>query len=168
MARLGIAYMTPQQLRGMMEQRDQNAQVKPFVVVDVRDYDYAGGHIRGSVNIPATQVIANSKTEGPDATNSRLQNASLVIFHCYISKHRAPQCAKCYKEKLMKLGRTQEVAVLEGGYYNFWTCYSGNTQLLEDETLSSGQVEQQRNLGVSLGTQFVAAYAQQNQSYTRG
>ena len=41
-------------LRGDVEDKQS------FVIIDVRDNDYIGGHIRGACNIPVTSFMENS------------------------------------------------------------------------------------------------------------
>jgi Cdc25 family phosphatase len=146
---LGVNYISPQQLRGMIEAADWGG--RDFVIVDLRDHDFAGGHIPGCQHIP-------SKTFMPafDAVISRLQGARMVIFHCLISMHRAPMCAKIYKERLMKSGHSQDVAVLEGGFHSWREHFTGNPRLIEGETLAQPDVQNQLMQGVGLGEQFLA------------
>jgi Cdc25 family phosphatase len=120
--------------------------------VDLRDQDFYGGHIPGCVHITAQQFRDNI-----DGAMAKLQHAGLVIFHCLISMHRAPMCAKLYKERLMQLGRQQEVAVLEGGFTAWRDVFSGNPRLIEGETLDSAGAQQQYALGFGLGQQFVSS-----------
>merc|ERR1719160_2239230 len=130
-----------------MEARDCGQQLSNFVVVDLRGPDFEGGNIRGCVNIPSMDLIGNL-----DGAVGQLQNAETVIFHCLISRHRAPQCAKYYKERLQKHGRKQKVLILEGGYNAFRDLYTGNPDLVEqDANMSAYQVQRQVQLGIHLG-----------------
>jgi Cdc25 family phosphatase len=146
---LGINFVSPWQLRGMVETADWGS--RDFAVVDLRDSDFVGGHIPGCDHIPSQSFISTL-----DSVISRLQGKRLVIFHCLISKHRAPMCAKIYKERLMAFGRSQEVAVLEGGFHTWREHFSGNPRLIEGETLSHADAQHQLQQGFGLGEQFVA------------
>lgn len=140
----------------MMEARDRGQQLSNFVVVDLRGPDFAGGHIRGCTNIPSMDLIGNL-----DGAVGQLQSAEIVIFHCLISRHRAPQCAKYYKERLQMLGRKQNVLILEGGYNAWRDLYAGNPALIsQDAGMSPDQVQRQVQMGIHLGQQFVAAAPQ--------
>lgn len=56
---------------------------KDFVVVDVRDDDYAGGNIKGSVNIPSSEFLRNV-----DELVKNTKDVPLVVFHCSLSQVR--------------------------------------------------------------------------------
>eukprot|EP00971_Amphidinium_carterae_P037158 730155-Amphidinium_carterae.1 len=64
--------------------------------------------------------------------------------------HRAPQCAKIYKQRLMQMGRQQEVAILTGGY-NLWKALYSGTTLIEDETSNEVFARNQHQLGLLYG-----------------
>jgi Cdc25 family phosphatase len=149
MAMLGINYVSPFQVKGMVEAAAWGG--RDFVIVDLRDADFAGGHIPGCEHIPSKTFIPTL-----DGIISRLQGKRMVIFHCLISMHRAPTCAKLYKERLMAMGRSQDVAVVEGGFHSWREQFSGNPRLIEGETLSQADAQRQYMQGYSLGQQFVA------------
>lgn len=146
LATLGIVYILPELLCGHMEAGTQD-----MIVVDLRTFDYAGGHIRGSMQIPSTGLVVRT-----DEVITLLAEYSVVIFHCMLSKHRAPHCARIYKRRLMELGRQQHVAILEGGYGKWRMLYSGSS-LIEDETHDYEEAVQQHTLGLALGQQFIAS-----------
>ncbi|KAB2103098.1 hypothetical protein AG0111_0g9181 [Alternaria gaisen] len=67
-------------------------------VVDVRDSDHVGGHIKGSTWVPSSQL--DYKT--PELIRT-LQDKEVVIFHCALSQQRGPSAALRYlreKERL--------------------------------------------------------------------
>jgi len=147
LAGLGITYIPPEVLCAHMEAGIQNN----MVVVDLRTFDYPGGHIRGSLQVPAAGVVLRT-----DEVVSLLADYNTVIFHCMLSMHRAPQCAQIYKMRLIALGCHQHVAILEGGYSRWRTLYSGSPSLIEDETHDYAEAVRQHNLGLALGQQFIA------------
>lgn len=51
-----IGYLSAPELATLLSQPDAAAAVR---VVDVRDSDYEGGHIRGCTHVPAHQFLAN-------------------------------------------------------------------------------------------------------------
>ena len=105
-------------LRGWMDTRPDS-----IAIVDVRDDDRIGGHIRGSINVPASKfygAVAKLQT----ALNGRTK----VIFHCQLSQQRGPSCANVYTRQLAAKGiRNQEVFVLQGGF-NEWARAYGRDQ----------------------------------------
>jgi rhodanese-related sulfurtransferase len=67
-------------------------------VVDVRDSDHVGGHIKGSTWVPSSQL--DYKT--PELVRT-LHDKEVVIFHCALSQQRGPSAALRYlreKERL--------------------------------------------------------------------
>jgi Cdc25 family phosphatase len=67
-------------------------------VVDVRDSDHIGGHIKGSTWIPSSQL--DYKT--PELVRT-LRDKEVVVFHCALSQQRGPSAALRYlreKERL--------------------------------------------------------------------
>jgi len=62
---------------------------KDFVVVDVRDDDYAGGNIKGSLNRPSRDFLTNV-----DSLVKETKDVPLVIFHCALSQARGPKAAR--------------------------------------------------------------------------
>ncbi|EKG10366.1 M-phase inducer phosphatase, partial [Macrophomina phaseolina MS6] len=87
-------------------------------VIDVRDSDFFGGHIRGCTNVP-TQALDYKLPE----LVRQLRGARTVVFHCALSQQRGPSAALRYvRERARLLGDEdedetgQEVCVLEGGF----------------------------------------------------
>ncbi|KAF9129649.1 hypothetical protein BGW39_003974 [Mortierella sp. 14UC] len=102
---------------------------KDYLIVDVRDSDYIGGHIRGSVNIPAHEL--------PEKIPTLIEEYKAVpqlIFHCALSQARGPKAAKRWAEALAARNEaelateaaaveaakesllTQQVNILRGGF----------------------------------------------------
>lgn len=157
---MGIRYIPCQEVADMMEAQSRGQPVKSFAVIDLRSGDYTGGHVQGSVNIPAADLIRDVMSPGVDSSVQALQGVQCVIFHCLISRHRAPHCAKFYKKKLNQLGRQQEVLILEGGYWVWKEQFRGNPAFIaDDEGMNSEQAQQRLTLGQQLGQQFVAQNA---------
>jgi rhodanese-related sulfurtransferase len=60
-------------------------------IVDVRDDDHVGGHIRSSIHVP-TSILDHRTTEIVDS----LADKEIVVFHCYLSQQRGPGAALKY------------------------------------------------------------------------
>lgn len=58
---------------------------KSFQIVDVRDDDYVGGHITGSVNVPSRQLPSRV-----DDLADELSGNEAVVFTCALSQQRGP------------------------------------------------------------------------------
>jgi rhodanese-related sulfurtransferase len=56
---------------------------KDFLVVDVRDDDYAGGNIKGCLHLPSRDFLMNV-----DGLVKQTKEVPTVIFHCAFSEVR--------------------------------------------------------------------------------
>ncbi len=102
------------------------------VVVDVRDGDFAGGHIAGARNIPSRDF---EHKEEELLETLRTTGASRVVFHCMLSQVRGPAAASRFA-RLIDRSRVEkktgdgsddasfpQVHVLAGGFrgwLSFW------------------------------------------------
>jgi len=125
-------------------------------VIDVRDDDHVGGHVKGSQWVPVNQLDARM----PELLRVN-KDKERVVFHCMLSQQRGPKAALSYarakaseaKKQKREDGKDgkqggeedgevdskektggQEVCVLEGGFENWQTFYG------EDMTLTDGYV----------------------------
>lgn len=99
--------------------------------------DYIGGHIRGSTNVPSTQLDAMMPT-----LVRQLKDKDAVVFHCALSQQRGPSAALRYlreRDGLLKsLGETrarpdqpQAVYVLDRGFSGWQEVYGTDERLTE-------------------------------------
>lgn len=101
-------------------------------VIDVRDSDHVGGHIRSSTWIPSDQLPIKL----PELART-LADKDMVVFHCALSQQRGPSAALKYaRERQRLLGNTkgnpdQKVCVLEGGFTMWQARYGGDGTLTE-------------------------------------
>src|SRR5271170_899643 len=65
---------------------------RSFKIVDVRDDDYIGGHIPGTLNVPSLQF--SSRVE--DLVDE-LKDNEAVVFTCALSQQRGPNVCSCEK-----------------------------------------------------------------------
>jgi rhodanese-related sulfurtransferase len=93
---------------------------KDYVVVDVRDDDYAGGNIVGCVNLPSRDFLNTV-----DQLAKETKDVPIVIFHCALSQMRGPKAARVYLETRQNvLGETNatsptKVLILRDGFTGF-------------------------------------------------
>jgi rhodanese-related sulfurtransferase len=127
-------------------------------IVDVRDSDHIGGHIKGSTWLPSSQLDYRV----PELIRT-LKDKEVVVFHCALSQQRGPSAALRYlrererlaptseseskgkveetgegvekeeegKEKEKEEGRSQKVYVLQGGFTMWQEKYGKDGDLTE-------------------------------------
>lgn len=67
-------------------------------VIDVRDSDHIGGHIRGSTWVPSSQLDYKM----PELVRA-LHGKDTVVFHCALSQQRGPSAALRYLREKQRL-----------------------------------------------------------------
>ncbi|KAG0252269.1 hypothetical protein BG011_007084 [Mortierella polycephala] len=118
---------------------------KDYLVVDVRDEDYEGGHIPGCLNVPANEL--------PEKLPLLIEEYKAVpqlFFHCALSQVRGPKAANRWSaalaERDMELAKTeaaaavaadqgplsQKVNILRGGFTEWQLKYKSDRNLVED------------------------------------
>ncbi|QOU18380.1 hypothetical protein BRETT_000106 [Brettanomyces bruxellensis] len=134
-----LKYIEPSVLREWILKRDEKF---PFLIIDVRDSDYVGGHIKGSKNIPSAQV----KHELPNIYDTLKEiNCKSIVFHCTLSQQRGPSSAMMLLRYLnaviessksssdeIKFAKSINVYVLRGGFARWQNIYGGDEELTED------------------------------------
>ncbi|KAK1484760.1 uncharacterized protein CCOS01_13483 [Colletotrichum costaricense] len=122
---------------------EQAAGTSSVAVVDVREDDYLGGHIKGCINMPSRSLDATMPT-----LMRRLEGKKTVVFHCALSQQRGPSAALRYlRERDQNLASNttatdsagdsasaepQTVYVLDRGFVGWQEKYG------EDERLTEG------------------------------
>ncbi|CAO3676310.1 hypothetical protein G6F70_003925 [Rhizopus microsporus] len=121
-------YAEPEEVMALV--RDPNKIAgKDYVIIDVRGDDYIGGHIPGSVNVPAGRIH--------DEVNQLVEKYSqipIIYFHCALSQVRGPKSARIYSETLQNLGvkTDQKVKILRYGFEGWHLRYKLEKDLIED------------------------------------
>lgn len=102
------------------------AQTPGVSIIDVRDDDYIGGHIKGSQNFP----VRTHDYKMPELVRT-LRDQDIIIFHCTLSQQRGPGSALRYlrerrsmidagtipkRKDGVDLDEAQQVKVLNGGF----------------------------------------------------
>ncbi|EUC30969.1 hypothetical protein COCCADRAFT_7045 [Bipolaris zeicola 26-R-13] len=117
-------------------------------IIDVRDSDHIGGHIRGSTWVPSSDLDFKL----PELLRT-LQDKETVVFHCALSQQRGPSAALRYlreKERVESKGevkeegegvekaeegkeggKKQKVVVLKGGFTEWQEKYGMDEELTE-------------------------------------
>ncbi|KAJ3190910.1 hypothetical protein HK101_008257 [Irineochytrium annulatum] len=104
-----------------------------YLVVDMRDEDFAGGNIVGAINIPAHEFLEDTKSYA-----DKLKKVKTLVFHCALSQVRGPKCANHYVRTVVmddvdRGGKgKQEVWILEGGFSVWQYRYKDEKDLVEN------------------------------------
>ena len=138
--------ISPPTLANLLLSPDSGSKI---AVIDVRDSDHIGGHIKSSSWIPLNELDARI----PELIRLH-KNKDKVVFHCMLSQQRGPSAALKYaravkdkkereRKEREKEGKSTElegegspeVCVLEGGF-GMWQARYG-----EDERLTENYVK---------------------------
>ncbi|KAK7187994.1 hypothetical protein PSPO01_06196 [Paraphaeosphaeria sporulosa] len=80
-----------------------------LAIIDVRDSDHVGGHIRGSTWVPSSEL--DYKT--PELVRT-LKDKEVVVFHCALSQQRGPSAALRYIRERERLDQGSKTVTKEG------------------------------------------------------
>lgn len=122
-----LKYLPAHTLREWLKSGKSSSQ-ENFAVVDVRDSDYIGGHIKGCLHYPS----GNFHNTLPEL-RSTLQQKKVadVVFHCAMSQSRAPKAALIFSDDEDNLHQFR-VWVLRGGFTKWVMEYGEDTAVTED------------------------------------
>jgi len=102
-----------------------------YLVVDVRDDDFIGGHIPNCRNEPSTTF-----SEKLDDLVRDAKDVPQVIFHCALSQSRGPTATRQYKKRRNQLREDddtpQDVLILRGGFTDFQAKFKDDPELVEN------------------------------------
>lgn len=105
-------------------------------IIDVRDSDHVGGHIKGSTWVPSNTIDFRM----PEILRI-LKDKDQVVFHCALSQQRGPSAALRYaRAREDMIGKSlagnekneQEICVLDGGFTMWQAKYGEDERLTED------------------------------------
>ncbi|KAG0011887.1 hypothetical protein BGZ81_001891 [Podila clonocystis] len=111
---------------------------KDYLIIDVRDADYIGGHIPGCLNVPAHDL--------PDKLPQLIEeykNVPQLFFHCALSQVRGPKAANRWSQAVAAAAETaaetattpapaQKINILRGGFGEWQRKHKDNKVLVED------------------------------------
>lgn len=102
---------------------------KDFVMVDLRQVDYTGGTIRGSINLPAQSLYP---TLPALYTLFSKADVKSVIWYCGSSRHRGLRAAAWMDDYIKEQGdQDMQSFMLEGGVKGWATAGAEYTALMD-------------------------------------
>lgn len=131
-----LKFITPTTLRAWFDKGSPSGKGK-FAIVDVRDSDYIGGHIKGCYHYPA----GNFHTSLPQLQQKLIENEiDDVVFHCALSQVRGPRSTLMFLRSLNEVQDPNDraffdklsVSVLQGGFTSWQQKYGSDTEVTED------------------------------------
>ncbi|EMR08136.1 hypothetical protein PNEG_03574 [Pneumocystis murina B123] len=131
---IDFTYIEPQELCLKLKNTENKA--KDIIIVDVREDDFIGGHIKGALHIPSYKLSSHILNLVEET-----KKAKEIIFYCSFSQQRGPAGARLFlveQQKIHNIKGIQEktifpkVYVLRGGFVE-WQKKYGNDEKLTDK-----------------------------------
>ncbi|KAJ7288039.1 Rhodanese-like domain-containing protein [Mycena rebaudengoi] len=122
-------YISGDELAEIIRNKDKVAH-QDYLVVDVRDDDYAGGNIKNALNLPSRQFYTSVLS-----LVDKTADVKLVVFHCALSQVRGPKAARVYEETRQSVAHDKpapEVVVLRNGFTEFQRKFKDDPALVEN------------------------------------
>lgn len=144
-----ITFVEPSEVATILRLQQQSNSLRITRILDVRDDDFAGGHIRGCIHIPCWDLLSpqpRSKSEESGSTTAldmfieeycSRDVTERIVCHCYLSQQRGPMAARRIAERLAQLQDTgkyilpSDVCVLKHGWRRFVRIYGTEDDLVE-------------------------------------
>ncbi|KAK9917490.1 hypothetical protein WJX75_004973 [Coccomyxa subellipsoidea] len=125
-------YIEGEQLVQLLRGEDK----KTTCVLDVRDEDFQGGHIRGCLNIWSEEFYEDENIDSLIQKFGLLRYRQVVVT-CFMSQQRGPFCAKRLASRLDAIAAQEvpKVLVLYGGIRKFKKDYAEESDLLQNMAL---------------------------------
>ncbi|EGW30708.1 uncharacterized protein SPAPADRAFT_142679 [Spathaspora passalidarum NRRL Y-27907] len=132
-----LKYIRPSTLRTWFRGGSSPHGSGKFAIIDVRDDDYVGGHIKGSCNYPATNFISLLPSLRKSLYEKKVDD---VVFHCMLSQARGPSSALKFLRslntiddpELQEFFKNVHVYVLKGGFQRWAREYGEDSSVTED------------------------------------
>lgn len=99
-----------------MQAQELHLHLEDYAIIDVRDDDYDGRHIKGAMNVPHHDIVIGTK-----ATREKIQAFAQdkpIVVHCMLSQVRGPSSVKYLKSMT-----ENAVHVLQGGFKQYSEAY---------------------------------------------
>ena len=142
-----ITFVEPSDLAALLRQQQELQSKPPTRILDVRDDDFAGGHIKGCIHIPCWDLLSPQPLPSEQGSLTALdmfieqyctkENTARLVCHCYLSQQRGPMAARRIAERLEQLQDTEryilpeDVWVLKHGWRRFSRLYATEDDLVE-------------------------------------
>ncbi|WPK22855.1 hypothetical protein PUMCH_000074 [Australozyma saopauloensis] len=130
-----LRFISPSTLRSWLARKSDPNHGR-LAIVDVRDSDYFGGHIKGCYHYPAGNFHETLPELRQKLVDDKVQD---VVFHCALSQVRGPKSALRFLRSIEELGAEEKkkfdgmnVCVLKGGFTSWQQEYGTDKEVTED------------------------------------
>jgi hypothetical protein len=123
----------------------QSPHLPNFIIIDCRfDYEYAGGHIEGAVNLSSPEELKSFLFSSKERLEELVKQRTILIFHCEFSQRRAPFLYSCLRDNDRRCNVDvyprlffPDIYVMEGGYCAFWQKYKDTPLVVKPSSSGS-------------------------------
>ncbi|ODQ57423.1 hypothetical protein WICANDRAFT_35202 [Wickerhamomyces anomalus NRRL Y-366-8] len=121
-----LRYIDPQVLRTWFSKGSPTGNGK-FSIVDVRDHDYVGGHIKNCLHYPSTNL-----SETMQEVIEKVKQSDDIVFHCALSQQRGPSAAMKFLRSVQDGDLDgKSVWILRGGFTRWQELYGEDNEVTE-------------------------------------
>lgn len=128
-----LRYITPSTLRSWFSSKLDTP--PKYAIVDVRDSDYIGGHIKDCLHYPSRDFSETLPKLRQALVEKQVED---VVFHCALSQVRGPKSALRFVRSIEALNEDDKapfermrVWVLQGGFTSWQQEYGNDTMVTE-------------------------------------
>lgn len=97
-----FSYINPEELCLKLKNTENNKD--DMIIIDVRDDDFIGGHIKGALHIPSYELSSHILN-----LIEKIKNAKEVIFYCSFSQQRGPAGARLFSMTLQEIHNGKKI-----------------------------------------------------------
>ncbi|KAG2374610.1 hypothetical protein C9374_010629 [Naegleria lovaniensis] len=104
------------------------------LIIDVRDEDYEGGHVKGSLHLDFSNFEQVHLPTLIKTCKEKSSSLDTIVFYCMYSEQRGPQCATSFAEKIADDKELQHLKLFvpSGGFNSFLKKYPAPNEYIDD------------------------------------
>ncbi|KAI5965540.1 ibp1 [Candida pseudojiufengensis] len=131
-------YIKPSQLHQWIINKRSPSGDDKFAIIDVRDSDHIGGHIKGSWHYPSSNFSNSIKEIQNKIYDLKIKD---VVFHCMLSQSRGPSSTLKFLRSIDEIrdgdiknyfGNEVNLYILKGGFAHWQDKYGKDPTVTEN------------------------------------